>query len=166
MIKRIVLRAAAVVATLIILAFAYVGLTIWRAGRGLPEWDGKVEVGGRDGPTAIVRDEYGVPYIRASSERDLYFAQGFVHAQDRFWQMTLMRRRSAGCPGRRFPGHGPSPQPRGERCRSAGSGRGLCGPAAQFLLCGYRREHRLPGRRPHSRSSGEPCAYGRARSRG
>ncbi len=45
---------------------------------------------------SVVRDVHGVPHIRASSLHDLWFAQGFVHAQDRFWQMTVIRRRVAG----------------------------------------------------------------------
>jgi penicillin amidase len=44
----------------------------------------------------MVRDEHGIPYIEATTERDLYFAQGFVHAQDRFWRMALARRTGQG----------------------------------------------------------------------
>jgi penicillin amidase len=44
----------------------------------------------------IVRDEYGVPHIYANNPDDLYFAQGYVHAQDRFWQMEFQRRVGAG----------------------------------------------------------------------
>lgn len=96
MLKRFAFRTAVLLTSLVVLVVAFVGLTIWRAGRGLPQWEGKVEVTGLDAPVEIVRDEHGIPYIRASSKRDLYFAQGFVHAQDRFWQMSLARRASAG----------------------------------------------------------------------
>jgi penicillin amidase len=51
---------------------------------------------GLDGPVEIIRDEHGIPYIEATTQRDLYFAQGFVHAQDRFWQMAFNRRISQG----------------------------------------------------------------------
>ena len=96
MIKRIVLRGVIVIASLIVLVVAYVGLTLWRAGRGLPQWEGELQLAGLEAPVEITREEHGIPYIRASNEHDLYFAQGFVHAQDRFWQMELARRTSAG----------------------------------------------------------------------
>ena len=44
----------------------------------------------------IARDSFGVPHIFAKTTRDLFFAQGFVHAQDRLWQMELRRRISSG----------------------------------------------------------------------
>jgi len=40
----------------------------------------------------VVRDVRGVPHIRAQSTDDLYFAQGYVMAQDRLWQMDVLRR--------------------------------------------------------------------------
>src|SRR5881396_2136543 len=40
----------------------------------------------------VRRDERGIPYIEASNDEDLYFAQGFVTASDRLWQMDLLRR--------------------------------------------------------------------------
>ncbi|MFC2015575.1 penicillin acylase family protein [Chloroflexota bacterium] len=47
-------------------------------------------------PVEIIRDRWGVPHIYAGSEDDLFFAQGYVHAQDRFWQMELQRRAGSG----------------------------------------------------------------------
>lgn len=44
----------------------------------------------------VLRDRYGVPHIRAANMHDLYFAQGYVTAQDRFWQMDFWRRIGAG----------------------------------------------------------------------
>jgi penicillin G amidase len=44
----------------------------------------------------VTRDQYGVPHIRAKSDLDAFFAQGYVHAQDRLWQMDLNRRTGAG----------------------------------------------------------------------
>ena len=43
-----------------------------------------------------MRDESGIPHIFAKTENDAYFALGFVHAQDRFWQMEMMRRFGVG----------------------------------------------------------------------
>jgi penicillin amidase len=95
-IVRIAVYLLAAVLALGLLVAAYAGITYWRASSGLPEWDGVLTAEGLDGPVEIVRDEHGIPYIEAATERDLYFAQGFVHAQDRFWQMALARRTSQG----------------------------------------------------------------------
>ncbi len=64
--------------------------------RSLPKIDGSVEVEGPRGTVEILRDRFGVPQIFASDEHDLFFAQGFVHAQDRFFQMELQRRAGHG----------------------------------------------------------------------
>jgi len=53
-------------------------------------------VPGLDGPVYVHRDEYGVPHVRASTDRDLWVALGFVHAQDRLFQMDLVRRLGSG----------------------------------------------------------------------
>ena len=94
--KRILLRIAAGIGGLGLLLLLYVGITLLSARGGLPQWDGKLAVQGLDDRVEIVRDEHGIPFIEAATERDLYFAQGFVHAQDRFWQMALARRSSQG----------------------------------------------------------------------
>jgi penicillin amidase len=64
--------------------------------QALPKTDGTVEVTGLSQPVEILRDEYGVAHIYAQSPEDLFFAQGYVHAQDRFWQMEFQRRLGAG----------------------------------------------------------------------
>jgi len=64
--------------------------------RSLPEPDGRVELDGLVGPVEILRDRYGVPQIFAENEQDLFFAQGYVHAQDRMLQLELGRRTAAG----------------------------------------------------------------------
>jgi penicillin amidase len=61
-----------------------------------PKTDGTIKVEGLSAPVEIYRDEYGVPHIYADSMEDLFFAQGYVHAQDRFWQMEFWRRIGAG----------------------------------------------------------------------
>src|SRR5690606_19141141 len=50
-----------------------------------------VTASGLTAPVEIIRDEYGVPHIYASNTHDLFFAQGFTHAQDRWWQMEFAR---------------------------------------------------------------------------
>ena len=62
----------------------------------LPTTAGRLEVRGLDAPVEVLRDARGVPHIVAASSRDLYFAQGYVTAQDRLWQMDLMRRDASG----------------------------------------------------------------------
>lgn len=62
----------------------------------LPETSGTVTVEGPAAPVEIVRDANGVPHIFAGNAIDAYFALGFVHAQDRLWQMEFMRRLGAG----------------------------------------------------------------------
>src|SRR5262249_60663293 len=51
---------------------------------------------GVDGPVEVLRDTAGVPHCWAVSEHDAFFAQGFVHAADRLWQMDYDRRRGLG----------------------------------------------------------------------
>lgn len=62
----------------------------------LPQLDGDVALAGLTAATSIERDAAGVPTIKAQSRRDLAFATGFAHGQDRFFQMDLMRRAAAG----------------------------------------------------------------------
>jgi penicillin amidase len=64
--------------------------------RFLPATQGRVQLAGLTGTVEILRDRFGVPHIYAESEDDLFFAQGYVHAQDRLWQMELQRRAGAG----------------------------------------------------------------------
>ena len=62
----------------------------------VPQREGTLSVPGLSAPVEIVRDVYGIPHITASNDRDLYFAQGFVHAQDRLFQMDMERRLARG----------------------------------------------------------------------
>ncbi|MEX2449607.1 MAG: penicillin acylase family protein [Rhodospirillales bacterium] len=58
--------------------------------------DGTVVLTGLKAPVEIVRDRDGVPHIKAAHDEDAYFALGFMHARDRFWQMETTRRLAAG----------------------------------------------------------------------
>jgi penicillin G amidase len=62
----------------------------------LPQLDGSLRAPGLTGRVTVIRDEQGVPTIDATSLEDLFLAQGFVTAQDRLWQMDMMRRFAAG----------------------------------------------------------------------
>ena len=62
----------------------------------LPRLNGKVELADLSGPVTVTRDARGMPDIRATNRRDAARALGFLHAQDRFFQMDLQRRGAAG----------------------------------------------------------------------
>jgi penicillin amidase len=84
---------------LLMLLLAIVGVAAWAywtAHSALPQLDGSVAVPGISAKVRVVRDERGVPTIEAATLEDLFFAQGYVTAQDRLWQMDMMRRAAAG----------------------------------------------------------------------
>jgi penicillin G amidase len=68
----------------------------WLARRPLPQQRGTIELDGLEGRVRVRRDRWGVPHVEADERHDLYFAQGFVHGQDRLWQMDFYRRAVAG----------------------------------------------------------------------
>jgi len=67
-----------------------------QAKKSFPQTDGEVQLPGLTAAVDIYRDAYGVPHIYAQNQHDLFFAQGYVHAQDRFWQMDFWRHVGAG----------------------------------------------------------------------
>ena len=84
---------------LAIIALALAGIVLLCAAAGyawlrqsLPVIDGELRAQGLQAPVRIVRDKEGVPHIFATSTRDGWFAMGYVHAQDRLWQMEFQRR--------------------------------------------------------------------------
>jgi penicillin amidase len=68
----------------------------WTVHRTLPQTDGTAVLDGLKQPVTVDRDAWGVPHIRAGSLEDLIEAQGYVTAQDRLWQMDVLRRIAAG----------------------------------------------------------------------
>ncbi len=64
--------------------------------RGWPRTSGRIGGLPLDGEVEVARDARGIPHITARTRHDLFFAQGYVHAQDRLWQMETMRRVSEG----------------------------------------------------------------------
>lgn len=84
---------ASVVAIILLAALAWG----WkRLERSLPQLDGARSLPGLSAAVTVERDALGIPTLTAGSREDLARATGFVHAQDRFFQMDLLRRRSAG----------------------------------------------------------------------
>src|ERR1700737_4666161 len=64
--------------------------------RPLPAYKGEISLQGLHEAVEIITDRYGVPHIYAQNEDDLFYAQGYVHARERLWQMELNRRISSG----------------------------------------------------------------------
>jgi len=90
--RKVLKALVAVVALAVIVVVAAVAY-VRSAG---PVLDGELRLRGLTGEVEIWRDSLGVPHIWAGSAEDLFFAQGFVHAQDRLWQMELFRRAAQG----------------------------------------------------------------------
>lgn len=85
-----------------ILIFLVLPVLLWlvysyhQLSASLPEDNQALEIMGDDGLISISRDEHGVPTISANSDLDAFFAMGYVHAQDRLWQLALQRWMAAG----------------------------------------------------------------------
>jgi len=95
------LRRMVLVLVLVLLLAATLagGASVWLRGAAraaMPTLDGTVVVKGLSAPVTVVRDAHGVPSITAETLDDLFFAQGYVTAQDRLWQMDMMRRYASG----------------------------------------------------------------------
>ncbi len=80
-----------VAVTLFVLVLSY-----WFLSRSLVNYSEDFILAGIQAPVEIVRNSDSVPHIFGKSDEDVYFALGFAHAQDRLWQMTLMRRTAQG----------------------------------------------------------------------
>lgn len=95
--RNLVLRWIAAGLALVLLAVAGVAGYVYSIARHeLPQVDGSLVLNGLSGPVTVLRDKLGVPHIRATSLDDLFYAQGFITAQDRLWQMDASRRYAAG----------------------------------------------------------------------
>lgn len=81
---------AAVIAVILFFVLRYLVV------KSFPDYAGTVTMPGISASVKISRDEYGIPHIAAANEYDLFFAQGYVHAQDRLWQMDITRRAGEG----------------------------------------------------------------------
>ena len=84
------------VSALILLSLAGAFLVYYFAAGSLPDYDETQTVEGIAAPVEIVRDTGDVPHIFGQSDADVYFALGYAHAQDRLWQMTMLRRTAQG----------------------------------------------------------------------
>ncbi len=90
--KRILLRVLLVLAVVLVLVIILGGgAGYWFITRSHPQTSGTLKLPGLQGKVEVIRDRNGVPHIYADSVDDLYMAQGYVHAQDRLWQMEFNR---------------------------------------------------------------------------
>src|SRR3989304_4773609 len=71
---------------------ARAGWLVWRAHHALPAYDGQTELAGLGQPVRLLRDARAVPHLYAANLDDPLFPQGYVHAQERLWQMDILRR--------------------------------------------------------------------------
>ena len=85
-----------VVAGIVVIAVAAAFFVTWTIQRSFPQTAGTIELDGLQAQATVQRDERGIPTITADSTDDLFYAEGFVHAQDRFFEMDFRRHVTAG----------------------------------------------------------------------
>lgn len=96
----------ALILLLVLAALGATGWFYWRMQRAAPQYAGELRLAGFKAPVTVLRDARGVPHVYAESLDDLLFAQGYLTAEERFWQMDGLRRTARGelaeVLGRRF----------------------------------------------------------------
>ncbi|GGO88528.1 penicillin acylase family protein [Wenjunlia tyrosinilytica] len=88
-----------VIGLVVLLVAGIAGGTFWSVSTvraSFPQTTGQLQLKGLSGPVDVKRDAHGIPQIYAGSDEDLFMAQGFVQAQDRFWEMDVRRHVTAG----------------------------------------------------------------------
>ncbi len=80
----------------VVLALLAGVIAYWFLSRSLPDYNEDFTLQGITSPVEIVRNNDNVPHIFGQTDADVYFALGFAHAQDRLWQMTMLRRTAQG----------------------------------------------------------------------
>jgi penicillin amidase len=84
------------IAGITVIALVIAGVLVYTIQRSFPQLDGTIAVAGLEEDVTVQRDELGIPVITAGSTDDLFYAQGYVHAQDRFWEMDFRRHVTSG----------------------------------------------------------------------
>lgn len=90
---RVLLWIAGALAALVVVLFATGAWMIWRS---WPQVSGTIAAQPLQAPVEVIRDKWGITHIYAQNAHDLFFAQGFVQAQDRMWQLEFTRRAGSG----------------------------------------------------------------------
>ncbi|MGC5223707.1 penicillin acylase family protein [Micromonospora sp. DT81.3] len=86
----------AAVAGVLVIAVIAASFVVWTIQRSFPALSGSITISAVESPVAVQRDALGIPTISADSTHDLFAAQGYVHAQDRFWEMDFRRHVTSG----------------------------------------------------------------------
>ncbi len=94
--RRLVKILIIVSVVLAVLAATGAGLVIWSVQRAFPDYGGERVLPSLQADVTVQRDDHGIPHIWADTAEDLFKAQGYVHAQDRFWEMDFRRHVTAG----------------------------------------------------------------------
>jgi penicillin amidase len=96
-IGRVLRRLAVIlVAAVLVLAIAGVGGAVYAVRKSFPQYSGEIRLAGLGASVDVYRDGYGIPQIYAGRVEDLFRAQGYLHAQDRFWEMDFRRHVTSG----------------------------------------------------------------------
>lgn len=94
---RLALRVAIALLGFLVLIFVIFDFFLYRAVKSaMPQLDGAIAIPGLTTAVDVARDKLGVPTIQAANLHDLFFAQGYITAQDRLWQMDMSRRFASG----------------------------------------------------------------------
>ncbi|HET6919620.1 MAG TPA: penicillin acylase family protein [Jiangellaceae bacterium] len=94
--RRLTIWFAVIVGVVVLALIAGTAFVFWSVRRPFPVYDGTITLPALSGAVEVVRDEHGIPHIYANTAEDLFRAQGYVHAQDRFWEMDFRRHVTAG----------------------------------------------------------------------
>lgn len=89
-------RVFTILVIILLVVIILVGALALLIRQSFPQTSGEVSLPGLHSPVEVLRDGMGIPHIYAQDEHDLFMAQGYVHAQDRFWQMDFWRHVGAG----------------------------------------------------------------------
>jgi len=81
---------------LVLLGVLAIGVIYYLLSRSLPDYDRTLSVPGISAPVEIIRNNSNVPHIFGQQDEDVFFGLGYAHAQDRLWQMTILRRTAQG----------------------------------------------------------------------
>ncbi|PHK19149.1 hypothetical protein VF10_22130 [Nostoc linckia z13] len=81
---------------LLVLGLFLMGLASHIARQSFPQESGTIQLPGLKAEVTVQRDKWGIPHIYAANSHDLFMAQGYIHAQDRFWQMDFWRHVGSG----------------------------------------------------------------------
>jgi penicillin amidase len=83
-------------AAVVVLALVLSGVGVWTVRRAFPGYGGDLRLPGLTAPVTVYRDRFAIPQVYAENPADLYRAQGYLHAQERFWEMDFRRHVTAG----------------------------------------------------------------------